>query len=55
MERIYLTVEGELSSSSALVDSLLPVVEQYGGMERRLRDFAALMQQNRPAAPVLRL
>ena len=52
MERIYLTVEGELSSSSALVDSLLPVVEQYGGMERRLRDFAALMQQNRPAAVV---
>ena len=36
LERIFITLESELSSNSALVPELLPAVEQYGSMEGSL-------------------
>jgi len=47
MERIYLTLESELSLTSALVDQLLQAVQRYGEMEASLRGMVALVQADR--------
>ena len=46
MERIYITLESELSLTSALVDQLLSAVERYGEMEASLRGMIALVQED---------
>ena len=44
MERIYITLESELSVTSTLVDQLLQAVERYGAMESSLRGMVAMVQ-----------
>ena len=45
MERIYITLESELSVTSTLVDQLLQAVERYGGMESSLRGMVGMVQK----------
>jgi len=45
LERIFITLESELSSNSALVPELLPAVEQYGQMEESLLQMVKVVQQ----------
>ena len=46
MERIYITLESELSVTSALVDQLLQAVERYGIMEEKLRTMVSCVQRD---------
>ena len=50
MERIYITVESELSLTSSLVDQLLQAVERYGELEGALRSMVMLVQDGRCVA-----
>ena len=58
LERIFITLESELSSNSALVPELLPAVEQYGAMEGSLVSMvqarAARRAATRPRAAATR-
>lgn len=49
MERIYITLESELSVTSTLVDQLLKAVERYGTMESSLRGMVAFVQRDEHA------
>jgi len=50
LERIFITLESELTSNSALVDQLLPSVEQYGSIEDRLVDMVEVVLEGRHTA-----
>jgi len=50
LERIFITLESELTSNSALVDQLLDSVERYGAMEGSLVEMFETVQQGRHAA-----
>lgn len=50
LERIFITLESELSSNSALVPELLPAVKQYGKMEDSLINMVQVLQQGRLSA-----
>jgi len=50
LERIFITLESELSSNSALVPELLPAVEQYGSMESSLIGMVKVLEQGRHSA-----
>ena len=47
MERIYITLESELSVTSSLVDQLLQAVSRYGTMEAELRGMVELVELDR--------
>jgi len=47
LERIYITLDSELSVSSSLVDQLLQAVERYGQMEAGLHEMVSLVQRDR--------
>jgi len=50
MERIFITLDSELSVSSSLVDQLLQAVERFGEMESMLREMVSLVQNDRHEA-----
>ncbi|KAL3919006.1 MAG: hypothetical protein SGPRY_005790 [Prymnesium sp.] len=50
LERIFITLESELSSNSALEPELLPAVEEYGTMESSLISMVQILQQGRHSA-----
>ena len=47
MERIFITLESELSVTSTLVDQLLQAVSRYGALEASLRGMVRAYDRNR--------